>query len=100
MHAVDQLAALLGREHPAGGEYLELQARAWLVFTNSALDAAGNVLLECLTTVTFEDPGGMTRLTVCTRASDTGEHVAALLDGMEQGWGECPERLGAEVRRR
>ncbi len=100
MHADDELAALLGREHPAGGEYLEIEAPARLVFTNNALDAAGNVLLEGLTTATFEDLGGMTRLNVRTRASGTGEHVAAMLDGMEQGWSESLEKLGAEVRRR
>ena len=100
MRADEELAALIGRDHPAGGEYLEVEAPARLVFTNNALDAAGNVLLEGLTTVTFEDLGAMTRLTVCTRASGTGEHVAAMLGGMEQGWSESLEKLGAEVRRR
>lgn len=100
MRADEELAALLGRDHPAGGEYLEVEAPGRLVFTNNALDAAGNVLLEGLTTVRFEDLGGATRLTVRTRASGTGEQVAAMLSGMEQGWSECLEKLGVEVRRR
>ena len=97
MRANDELAARVGRDHPAGGEYLQIDAPSRLVFTNNALDAAGNIILAGLTEVTFEDLGGMTKITLHTRASGSGEPIAAMLEGMEQGWSECLNKLGGEV---
>ncbi len=97
MRANDELAAMIGRDHPAGGEYLEVERPSRLVFTNNALDAAGNVTLEGLTTVTFEDIGGRTRMTLRTRATGAGELVTAMLAGMEQGWSESLLKLGRAV---
>lgn len=94
MRANDELAATVGRDCPASGEYLEIEKPSRLVFTNNALDAAGNVILEGLTTVTFEDLGGRTRMTLRTRAWGTGEHVPFMLGGMEQGWSESLSKLG------
>ena len=94
MRANDDIAAIVGRDHPAGGEYLEVEKPSRLVFTNNALDAAGNVILEGLTTVTFEDIGGATKMTLRTRASGMGEHVPFMLSGMEQGWSETLMKLG------
>ena len=95
MRANDALAARIGRDHPAGGEYLEIERPTRLVFTNDALDATGNVVVEGLTTVTFEDVGGATRLTLHTRAAGTGERVSFMLSGMEQGWSETLMKLSA-----
>ena len=95
MRAYDELAARVGRDHPAGGEYLEVEKPSRLVFTNNALDAAGKVILQGLTTVTFEDVGGATHMTVRTRAWGTGEQVPFMLDGMEQGWSETLMKLSA-----
>ncbi len=97
MRANDELAALVGRDHPAGGEFREVEAPSRLVFTNNALDGAGNVILQGLTTVTFEDLGGRTKMTVQTRASGSGEHVLDMLGGMEQGWSETLAKLGRAV---
>lgn len=93
MRANDEVAALVGRDHPAGGEYREVTEPSRLVFTTSALDAAGNVILEGLTTVTFEDLGTSTRMRLHTRATGTGERVPFMLAGMEQGWDESLMKL-------
>ncbi len=93
MRANDEVAALVGRDHPSGGEYREAAEPSRLVFTNNALDADGNVILEGLTTVTFEDLGASTRMTLHTRATGTGERVPFMLAGMEQGWSETLMKL-------
>ncbi len=98
MRASDELAASVGRDHPAGGEYLEIEKPSRLIFTNNALDEAGNVILEGITTVTLEDRDGTTRMTLHTRASGIGERVLFMLGGMEQGWSEGFEKLGHLLR--
>ena len=98
MHADDELADRVDRDHPVGGEYLEIEVPARLVFTNNALDAAGNIRVAGLTTVVLEELGDATKMTVRTRATGTGEDVAAMLQGMEQGWSECLLKLGGKVR--
>lgn len=100
MRANDELARRVGRDHPAGGEYLEVEKPSRLVFTNNALDAGGQVILEGLTTVTFEELGGATRMTLRTRAAGTGERVPFMLGGMEQGWSESLTKLGAAMAAR
>lgn len=93
MRANDEVAAIMGRDHPCGGEYVEIVPPERLSFTNNALDADGNVILEGFTTVTFEHAGGKTKLTLTTRASGSGDHVSAMLAGMEQGWSESLDKL-------
>ena len=93
MRANDEVAALVGRDQPAGGEYREVTQPSRLVFTTSALDAAGNVILEGLTTVTFKNLGTSTRMTLHTRATGTGERVPFRLAGVDQSWDESRMKL-------
>lgn len=60
---------MVGRDHPAGGEFLQIERPSRLVFTNNTHDAAGNVILEGLTTVTVEDMGGSTKMTLRARGA-------------------------------
>jgi uncharacterized protein YndB with AHSA1/START domain len=71
-----------------------------LVFSNVALDDAGNPILEGLTTVTFADEAGKTRLVVQTRAAAVAEYAVAHIKGMEAGWTQSIERLEALFNRR
>ena len=68
-----------------------------LVFTNIALDDKDTHLLEGVTTVTFDDVGGKTKLTVHTGAAGTAPGVEQMLGGMEQGWNEQLDKLNAFV---
>jgi uncharacterized protein YndB with AHSA1/START domain len=49
-----------GSVYPMKGEFREIVAPERLVFTNIAIDAAGNPIIEGLTTVTFAEREGKT----------------------------------------
>ncbi|MBI2685224.1 MAG: SRPBCC domain-containing protein [Acidobacteria bacterium] len=80
-----------GTEYPGRGVYREFVPPERLVFTNVAEDK--DPLLDGLTTVTFENAGGKTKLTVETRAIGRVEIAEWMLDGMEAGWTQSLRRL-------
>jgi uncharacterized protein YndB with AHSA1/START domain len=88
-----------GAEHPMTGMFREVVAPERLVFTNNPVDRDGNHLMEGLTTVTFADEGGKTRLTVHTRAVGNVPMAARMLAGMEMGWTQSIDRLEAFAKR-
>src|SRR5258707_5607588 len=72
-----------GTDYPMIGTYREIVAPERLVFTNSAVDAQGNPLLDCVTVVTFTERGGKTQLTVQNPPISLVPLAAPLLAGME-----------------
>lgn len=86
-----------GNEYPMVGVFREVAAPERLVFTNIAVDGQGNPILDGLTTVTFAEEGGKTKLTLETRAVALVAYAAAYLNGMEAGWTQSLERLAAYV---
>lgn len=88
-----------GAVYPMQGVIQEIVAPERLVFTNIAVDADGNHLLEGLTTVTFAEVNGKTKLTLHTRAVAVVENAAVYLQGMELGWTQSIDRLQAFVAR-
>lgn len=86
-----------GTEYPCGGEYLEIVPNERLVFTNNATDTANKHVLEGLTSVTFVEQNGKTRMTVSTSATAVVADAVKYLLGMEMGWTQSLERLEAEV---
>jgi uncharacterized protein YndB with AHSA1/START domain len=97
-----------GADHPARGVYREVVPPERLVMTidHSELSdewhdlvnpnrdrAAGKPALEGLTTVTFEDQGGKTKLTVRILFDTAAIRDALLKIGMTQGWSQSLERL-------
>lgn len=86
-------------QYPMIGTFREVVAPERLVFTNIAVDVHGRHLLEGLTTVTFAEHAGGTRLTVHTRAVGLVDYAARMLEGMEAGWTQMIERLEAYVAR-
>jgi uncharacterized protein YndB with AHSA1/START domain len=84
-----------GSIYPMKGEIREIVAPERLVFTNIAVDAAGRHIIEGLTTVTFADEGGKTKLIVQTRGSAITEQAVGYLKGMEMGWTQSIEKLEA-----
>jgi uncharacterized protein YndB with AHSA1/START domain len=88
-----------GVVHPMTGTFLEIVAPGRLVFTAVAEDQAGKPLLEALTTVTFEEQGGKTKLTVQASAVGLVDIGWQMLEGMEAGWTQSLERLAELVAR-
>jgi len=86
-----------GTEYPCHGIYQEIVPPERLVFTNIATDAAGNAVLDGLTSVTFLEMDGKTKMTVTTGATALVDYARAYLEGMEIGWTQSLERLDAQV---
>ena len=86
-----------GAEHPCHGVYQEIVPAERLVFTNIATDAAGQPVLDGLTTVTFAEENGRTRMTVSTGGIALVGYAIAFLEGMQIGWTQSLERLDTEV---
>ncbi len=88
-----------GGEYPMQGVFREIVPPSRLVFTNIALDKDGHHIIEGLTTVTFADDGGKTKLTLHTSGVAMVDYAAAYLQGMEAGWTQSLEKLEALVQR-
>ncbi len=88
-----------GNIYPMNGEIRDIVPPERLVFTNNALDEAGNRVTEGLTTVTFAEEGGKTRFTLHTRGAAMVEKAVPYLQGMEYGWGQSIDKLEALLAR-
>ena len=83
-----------GVVYPMKGVFHEVVEPERLVFTSSALeDEEGNPQMEDLTTVTFEEADGKTRLTVRAVVTKATPAAAGALEGMEEGWSQSLDRL-------
>ena len=87
-----------GRVYPMGGFYEEIEKPEKLIFSSSALDGLGHPLFDVLNTVSFENRGGKTGLTVRAEVLRTTDEGSAYLEGMEAGWKQTLNRLNAYVR--
>jgi uncharacterized protein YndB with AHSA1/START domain len=88
-----------GEVFPMTGTFEEIVPPERLVFTTVARDLDGNPLLEGRTTVTFEDVGGKTKLTIHTRAVGIAAVAPQMLAGMERGWTQSLEKLAELIER-
>jgi uncharacterized protein YndB with AHSA1/START domain len=82
-----------GREDRQRGVYREIVEPERLAFTYAFEDATGNRGHETLVTVTFDDQGGKTRVTVHQAVFES----SAMCDDHVRGWGEALERLAEFV---
>jgi uncharacterized protein YndB with AHSA1/START domain len=84
-----------GTDHWLRGVYRELVEPERLVFTFAWEDAGGKPGHETLVTVTFEEFGGKTRLTMYQAVF---ESFAARIEH-QNGWTECLDRLASYLAR-
>jgi|HubBroStandDraft_6_1064221.scaffolds.fasta_scaffold05776_2 uncharacterized protein YndB with AHSA1/START domain len=82
-----------GTDYPCGGVYREIVPPQRLVFTNIATDKDGKPIIDGLTTVTFVEENGKTKLTLQTRGTALVDYAAEYLKGMEAGWTQSLEKL-------
>ena len=80
---------------PLAGTFTEVIEPERLVFTNNAyFDASlSKVLIEAITTVTFADEGGKTRLMVHNAVLRAAPEAAKALEGMEPGFTQQIDKL-------
>lgn len=81
-----------GSRYPMQGEFTEIVKPEKLVFTNSAL-MDGKPILDSTTTVTFEESGGKTTMTVHVVVTRTTPEAEMPLQGMEMGWNQQLDKL-------
>ena len=93
---IDLTMAGPGYESPMGGEFVEIDRPRRLVFLSKAFEAPGGGWgLVNRNTLTFEETGGGTTLTLHARVETAeGAMVLGALSGMKVGWGQSLERLG------
>jgi uncharacterized protein YndB with AHSA1/START domain len=82
-----------GAVYPMKGVIREIVAPERLVFSSVAVDAADKHLLEGLTTVTFAEQNGKTKMTMHAHATAVAEIGVGYLQGMEAGWTQSIDRL-------
>jgi len=86
-----------GTVYPMTGVYQEVVEPERIVFTSAALDAAGNLMFELPTTMTFAEQGGKTKQILRVRVIKSTAQAATYLAGMEAGWTQSLERLASYV---
>lgn len=86
-----------GTVHPMTGEYREVVELEKVVFLGRVPDEKGESLFEVLTTVTFAEEGGKTRLNLLAQVVYARPEAAPFLSGMEEGWKQSLERLETHV---
>jgi len=86
-----------GTVFPMTGTFREVAAPSRLVFVAVAEDADGNAHLVSLTTVTFDDHNGKTKLTVTADATGLSPAAPQMLAGMDAGWSQSLDRLNHNI---
>jgi uncharacterized protein YndB with AHSA1/START domain len=86
-----------GSIFPMTGTFDEIAEPECLVFRAVPVDDNGTALLESLTTVTFHDLGGRTKVIVHASAAPLQPVADQMLKGMEAGWSQSLERLAELV---
>ncbi|HWF45170.1 MAG TPA: SRPBCC domain-containing protein [Candidatus Kapabacteria bacterium] len=114
MHATDALPAEFQGDYPNSGVYKEFKRPEKLVFTSDLSEhsetwkarlreryegVTDRGLFQSVATVTFEEKGGKTLVTVRSRFASNNIRDAYVETGMNQGWSECFDRLGEYLER-
>jgi uncharacterized protein YndB with AHSA1/START domain len=80
-----------GSVFPMGGEVKEVTPPSRFVFTSTAFDGG----LENLNTVTFDEEGSKTHVTITALIVEASPEYLEALSGMEEGWSQSLDRLAA-----
>ena len=86
-----------GVVYPMTGVFQEVSEPERLVFISSALDEKGSSMFDVLNTVTFVSERGKTAVTLQARVVKVTAVAPQYLQGMQAGWTQSLERLGAHL---
>ena len=93
MIAGPELGPLEGQHWPMQGEFKEVDVPSKLSFTGNAI-LKGKEILQHLTTVTFEEVNGKTKMTVHIKVTKiVMPEAQGALAGMEMGWNQQLDKL-------
>ncbi len=98
MLAGKELGTLAGQRWPMKGMFQEVNPPERLVFINQAVDENDNILIDGITTVTFEDENGKTKMTMKTTAKGLSKQAPQMLEGMETGWNQSFDKLADSLK--
>jgi uncharacterized protein YndB with AHSA1/START domain len=87
-----------GTAYPMTGVVREIAAPERLVFTSRPLDETGRALFEVVNTVEFSGRGHSTSVTLEAHVVMVTPAAERYLAGMEPGWSQSLDRLGALLR--
>lgn len=88
-----------GRDYWVRGQFKEIDFPKHLIITCAADDDKGVERLHEVIDVTFTEAGGRTTVAIHAVARGPSDEAAAMLKGMNKGWAQTVERLGAHLRR-
>ena len=111
MHATDALPPEFRGDYPMSGTYREVLRPSKLVFTNELNEHSeewkaqlkekcgtqSDDALKSTATVTFEDLGGKTLVTLRSAFASNAIRDGYIKQGMNEGWGQSFERLESHV---
>ena len=92
------IRAANGRDYWVRGQFREVDAPRHLVITCAADDAKGVERLQEVIDVTFTESQGRTTVVINAVARGPSDEAAAMLKGMDQGWAQTVDRLGAHLK--
>lgn len=92
MLAGEALGPLKGQEWPMTGTINEIVENKKIVFTSNAI-IDNKPVLETVTTVTFEETNGITKIIVHIVVTKTTPEAAGPMSGMEMGWNQQLDKL-------
>jgi uncharacterized protein YndB with AHSA1/START domain len=98
MLAGEELGQLKGQEWPMNGQFVEVIPKSKLVFKSSAL-IDNKPIMEQLCTVTFEEQGDRTNLSIAINITKVTPEAEGPLAGMEIGWNQSIDKLKENLER-
>ncbi|HEX4784767.1 MAG TPA: SRPBCC domain-containing protein [Candidatus Sulfotelmatobacter sp.] len=87
-----------GVVYPMTGVFQEIDEPERLVFVSSALDDQGKSMFDIRNVVSFVEQHGKTVLTLQARVISATAQAPQYLQGMEMGWAQTLDRLGAYLQ--
>ena len=88
-----------GKDYWVRGQFREMHFPHHLVIICSADDDKGVEQLQEVIDVTFTEADGRTTVSLNARARGPSDEAAAMLRGMDKGWAQTVDRLGAHLRK-
>ncbi|MBS1915251.1 MAG: SRPBCC domain-containing protein [Bacteroidetes bacterium] len=82
-----------GTVYPMNGEFIEVIKSEKIVFVSGALDKNGQTIFEVMNTVTFEEDGKNTKLTLHAVVDHVSADAKPYIGGMDEGWSQSLVRL-------